>query len=157
MSNLTPAQDKAIRAMVDGVFPKGTRDATIKAIESAGFIFSFENDGVWDLTAPGREYLGLPPIANTTTDEILAELDTNPWDLASQFADHGDVGLSPEKIEEIFSPLDIVLPAGWDMRKRNRTAWEGLSQEEIEKDIMTRVPANRADKRYAKRHQNHNH
>lgn len=126
MAKLTPAQDKAIQAFgADGEFPKGTREATIKAIESAGLIMHWNNDGSWDLTPDGRAYLGLAPIADTaTTDEILAELNTNPWD---------------------FIP---TLPVGWDMRKGNRVAWEGLSQEEINADIATAyVVANRRDRR----------
>lgn len=123
MAKLTPAQDKAIRAFgADGDFPKGTRAATIEGIRTAGLIVSLENDGTWDLTPDGRKYLGLAPLPNTTTtDEILAELNTNPWD------------------------VEITLPAEWDS-KRNRKAWEGLSQDEINADIATARPvANRAD------------
>ena len=126
MTNITPAQDKAVKAFgADGVFPKGTRAATIEGIRAAGLIVSLENDGTWDLTGDGREYLGLAPIAGTqTTDEILAELNTNPWDVVP------------------------TLPDGWTMSKRNRDAWRGLSQEEITEDIATaRTVANRKDRR----------
>jgi len=59
---------------------------------------------------------------STVVDEITELLSTNPWD------------------------AEITLPAGWDMRKRNRAAWEGLTQEEINADIATARPvANRSD------------
>lgn len=126
MAKLTAAQDKAIQAFgANGDFPRGTREATINAIATAGLIMPWNGDGSWDLTADGRAYLGLAPIAGTsTTDEILAELNTNPWDVA------------------------VSLPDGWNMSKRNREAWEGLSQEEINADIATAyVVANRKDRR----------
>jgi hypothetical protein len=132
MAKLTPAQDKAIQAFsADGDFPKGTREVTIKALESAGLIEQWNGDGSWDLTNDGRKYLGIkigvdvPATSPTATvDDMLAELNTNPWD---------------------FVP---VLPNGWDLSKRNRDAWKGLSQEEITADIATaRTVANRRDRR----------
>lgn len=154
MAKLSPAQFRALTELIEtGV--TSAKANTLKALEGK-YIDTGNTDYKISVRPEAYEAVGIER-PSATVDEIQAELDTNPWDLASQFADHGDVGLSPEKIEEIFSPLDIVLPAGWNMSKRNRKVWEGLSQEEIEKDIMTRVPANRADKRYAKRHQNHNH
>jgi hypothetical protein len=83
MTKLSPAQDKAIKAFAEtGDFPKGTRAATIEGIRSAGLIFHWNGDDSWDLTPDGRAYLGLPALADTaTTDEILAELNTNPWDV----------------------------------------------------------------------------
>jgi len=101
MTKLTPAQDNAIKVFGEtGKFPKGTRAATIEGIRSAGLIVSLENDGTWDLTPDGRAYLGLPAIPNTaTTDEVLAELNTNPWDNVTEHATVDDAldHLSAEK------------------------------------------------------------
>lgn len=138
MAKLSDAQINALKfyANSEGDQPrKNTRDALLKN----GFL---NEDNT--LTDEAFDALGWER-PSQVVEEITELLNTNPWDAAS-FADHGDVGLSPEKIEEIFSPLDIVLPAGWDMNKRNREAWEGLTQEEINADIATARPvANRED------------
>lgn len=138
MAKLSDAQINALKFYANSE-GKAPQERTRTSLLKNGFLNEDNTltDDAYD--ALGWERPGM------VVDEISELLSTNPWD-AVQFADHGDVGLSAEKIEEIFSPLDIVLPAGWDMRKRNREAWEGLTQEEINADIATARPvANRAD------------
>lgn len=117
MAKLSPAQDKAIRGLSKGEFPLGTNKRTIEALVNNGYVM--ENNTFYDLTATGREYLGVETV---TVDDVLAELNTNPWDVVPS------------------------LPAGWAMTPHNRKAWEDLTEEEIRADIATARPvANRKD------------
>lgn len=155
MAKLSDAQINAIKfyATGEGTAPqKRTRDALLKN----GFL---TDDNT--VTNEGYSAAGIERV--TTVDEIQEELNSNPWD-AVQLADHGDIGLSPEKIEEIFSPLDPVdtdahefvssfgtAPAEWRTSQHwdnNVKAWQGLTADEIKADIATARPvANRRDRR----------
>lgn len=132
MANLTPAQDKALKAFgADGEFPKGTRAATIEGIRSAGLIMHWNGDDSWDLTPDGRAYLGLPPVVNTATTDEIMEL------LKPVHVDMSGVAMTAH-----YESL------GW----YNTSVWNGLSGDEIERDMLTRVAVNRADKRAARKH-----
>lgn len=143
MAKLTPAQDKAIQAFgADGEFPKGTRTATIEGIRTAGLIEHWNGDDSWDLTADGREYLGLAPIANTTTtDEIVELLD----------APHGTLLCDQAEAYSTDAPFSVEsfidsLPREWsqDYREHNMFIWANMSASEIKKDMRTAVPIGRA-------------
>lgn len=68
MAKLSPAQDKALNAWRVGEFPLGTNKRTIEALVKGGYVI--EDNTFYNLTPDGREYLGLPPVPNTTVDEI---------------------------------------------------------------------------------------
>lgn len=145
MANLTPAQEKALKAFgADGEFPRGTRAATIEGIRAAGLIVSLENDGTWDLNPDGRAYLGLPPIANTaTTDEILELLEpVADWE------------------RELTALLLNAVPAQWSDPRYlagNVKVWQNLTVDDIRKDIRTAVPVGRAGRRQMRKHAKHDH
>lgn len=145
MANLTPAQDKAIKAFgADGEFPKGTRAATIEGIRAAGLIMHWNGDDSWDLTPDGRSYLGLPPVVNTaTTDEILELLEpVADWE------------------RELTALLIDAVPAQWSDPRYladNVKVWQNLTVDEIRKDISTAVPVGREGMRRMRKHAKHNH
>ncbi len=131
MAKLSDAQINAIKfyATGEGNAPqKRTRDSLIKN----GLLN--ENDTV---TTNGYAAAGIE-VPTTTVDEIEELLNAPIGSLAS----------------------DITLPAGWDaprFAKINQHAWKGLSDAEIQKDILTAVPIGRAARRHAAQHANHNH
>jgi DNA topoisomerase IA len=73
MAKLSPAQDKAIRGLSKGEFPMSTNKRTIDALVSNGYVT--EDNTFYDLTASGREYLGV----EESVSEITELLTTNPW------------------------------------------------------------------------------
>lgn len=146
MANLTPAQDKALKAFgADGEFPKGTRAATIEGIRAAGLIMHWNGDDSWDLTPDGRAYLGLAPIANTTTtvDEIVELLEpVADWE------------------RELTRAVIDMFPAQWSDSRYvagNVKVWQNLTVDEIRKDIATAVPIGREGMRRMRKHAKHNH
>lgn len=155
MAKLSDAQINALKFYANGE-GSAPRENTRKSLITNRFLTD-------DNTVTDEGYSAAGIERDTSVDEILAELNTNPWD-AVQFADHGDIGLSPEKIEEIFSPLDTVdsdahefvssfgtAPAMWRTSQHwdnNVKAWQGLTADEIKADIATARPlANRRDRR----------
>lgn len=93
MAKLSPAQDKAIRGLSKGEFPLSTNKRTIEALVTHGYVV--ENNTFFDLTATGREYLGV----EESVSEITELLDSNPWDNVTEHATIGDAldHLSAEK------------------------------------------------------------
>lgn len=141
MAKLSAPQDKAIHALTNGEFPLGTNKRTIDALVNNGYVT--EDNTFYDLTEKGREYMGLPSVANTTVDEIVELLEpVADWE------------------RELTALLISAVPSRWaDPRylAENVKVWQGLTLSEIKKDIRTAVPVGREGMRQLRKHAKHNH
>lgn len=144
MAKLSDAQINALKfyANGEGAAPqKRTRDSLIKN----GFL---SDDNM--VTDEGYKAAGITALADdiaeasaTTVDEIMDLLEPVPaWE------------------RELTRLIVNELPAGWHNPKHlpgNLIAWQGITLDEIRKDIRTAVPVGREGMRQMRRHANHDH
>lgn len=128
MAKLSPAQDTAIRGLSNGAFPKGTRRSTIDVLLAGDYVVFYSDNGSYDYGKAGREYLGTneAQTINATVEEVLTELDTNPWDAPQN--DTAKPFTVQELIGNVWTRIERAA-ATWGTANvwRNRMASQGLT------------------------------
>lgn len=130
---------------------------TVQSLINKGLVIAVSREEFgfdYELTDPGREYLGLPSKEEfaqaVETDnqnfhqalmaevaEIEAALNTNPWD-ANPFEFYQDSWTDQEKIDAGFEAT-----LGW----KKTEVWDGLTAAQIAEDMETAFPVGRQAKR----------
>lgn len=162
----TEAQIKILVELnTTGALPKGARGASLEKLEGWGFIEWIEADdkSAWVITSEGQKEIGVPVVDREKVaqiQEIEELLDTNPWDEAQAVQEvmfGGGENGDKQTPDDFYQALTYDASKGPDYQRlmgfgetlkwRNTKVWDGLTAEQIRKDLDTAGPVNRAARR----------